>query len=660
MKILLINPRFPESLWSFQWILDEVRPNLRAVNPPLGLATLAALCPDDWEIEIIDENVERVPFETDADIVGVAGMTVQHDRQMQLVEHFQRQGCLTIVGGSYASLCPEAFEGKVDVVVSGEAEYIWPQFCRDLARGEHKPYYREDGTVELTDSPTPRFDLLKLERYRMATLQFSRGCPFQCEFCDIIVMFGRKPRVKSPEQIGLELDALRERGMRDVFFTDDNFIGHRPKAKALLSYLKDYQARYGFPFRFGTEASTDLAAHDDLMAGMRDSGFDWVFLGIETPDVDSLAETKKHQNTRDDLLDCVHRIYSFGLDIMAGFIVGFDNDTADAFRVQKEFLQASGIQMANVSMLQAMPKTPLYERLEATGRLRGDSEGRIDVRLSTNFEPMQMSYDELVSGYRELYLSLYDDDAIAARIQAKNGSLRRPKRETEVEESWLGPAARIALKGILAGGPARVRAALRAADPSAEGMAQSLVDWGFALNVRSYLDRHFQVDDAQAAAALTALTAAMAKAGREGKVSLEVVERPGATRRVTLTAKNADGLRALARESDRLLALLKHSPVDLAIDLRGVRSPYRSLSRILKKLRPYGARVFLVADAAVLETPEMEIWRFRYAMPPMPEGARRLPAPTPTVEVTGVAEAPGEVVLPRQPERREAAVARSL
>ena len=180
MKILLINPRFPESLWSFKWIVDEIRPGLRAINPPLGLATLAALCPPDWEIEIIDENVELVPFETDADIVGIAGMAVQIDRQLELLEHFRAQGCLTVVGGSYASLCPEAFEGKADVVVSGEAEYTWPQFCREVREGIHKPLYREDGTVKLADSPTPRFDLLKLDRYRMATLQFSRGCPFQC------------------------------------------------------------------------------------------------------------------------------------------------------------------------------------------------------------------------------------------------------------------------------------------------------------------------------------------------------------------------------------------------------------------------------------------------------------------------------------------------
>ncbi len=613
MKILLINPRYPESLWSFRWISEEVRPTQRAINPPLGLATLAALCPEDWDVEIVDENVEIAPLETDADIVGIGGMSVQHDRQMELVRHFQAQGKMVVVGGAYASLCPEAFEGQVDVVISGEAEYIWPQFCEDYARGEHKALYKEDGTVDLADSPTPRFDLLKLQYYRMASLQFSRGCPFRCEFCDIIVMFGRKPRTKSPEQIGLELDALRASGITDVFFVDDNFIGHKPKAKGLLAALVSYQEHHGFPFRFGTEASTDLARHKDLMEPMRDSGFEWVFLGIETPDPKSLAETKKFQNTQSDLLESVHKIYSYGIDILAGFIVGFDNDTTASFEMQREFLQKSGIQMANVSMLNAMPKTPLYERLEEEGRLREDGgEGRIDIKLSTNIVPKGMSYDELVEGYRKLYLDLYTDEAIAERIVAKAGSLRRTRRARD--EAWAGPAARIASKGIAAGGIRRVRAAAKATRDAAkvssasEAATQSLIDWGFALSVRSYLDRHFQVAGPEADAARGDMERALRSNG------IHVSADPGQAR-VVVDVRSDAGLKTLARKVGTVLDFLSTSPEDLVLDLRGVSADRRKLAKVLESLRPFGSRIRVHADRTVLLDERMELWRFDHALP---------------------------------------------
>ncbi|NCF80749.1 MAG: B12-binding domain-containing radical SAM protein, partial [Proteobacteria bacterium] len=194
VRLLLINPRFPESFWSFRWGIDKVLTDRRAVNPPLGLATLAALCPPDWEVSIVDENVEALPVGGHADIVGVCGMGVQHARQVELLSFYRRQGAFVVAGGSFASLCPERYEGLADTVIAGEAEYIWPAFCRDYMRGATQSSYREVGVVDLADSPTPRFELLKLERYVSASLQFSRGCPYRCEFCDIIVMFGRRPR----------------------------------------------------------------------------------------------------------------------------------------------------------------------------------------------------------------------------------------------------------------------------------------------------------------------------------------------------------------------------------------------------------------------------------------------------------------------------------
>jgi hypothetical protein len=237
MRLLLINPRFPESLWSFRWAIEEVLVDTRALNPPLELATLAALCPPHWDARIVDENVEPFPLEPEADLIGICGMGVQFARQKLLLGYYRSRGSFVVAGGSYASLCPEKYSTAAHTVVAGESEYIWPQFCADFERGAAKALYREAGTVELTDSPTPRFDLLKLDRYNNATLQFSRGCPYRCDFCDIIVMFGRKPRCKSPKQAERELDALRRLGARNVFFVDDNLIGNRPFAKRLLRTL---------------------------------------------------------------------------------------------------------------------------------------------------------------------------------------------------------------------------------------------------------------------------------------------------------------------------------------------------------------------------------------------------------------------------------------
>ena len=276
VRILLVNPKFPESFWSFRWAVERVLPGKRAINPPLGLATLAALCPPHWDVTIVDENVESVPLAPDADIVGVCGMGVQVPRQKELLAFYRARGHYVVAGGSYASLCPEVYEGLVDTVVCGEAEYIWPEFCRDFAAGAARALYRETGSVSLEDSPVPRFDLLKLDRYTTATLQFSRGCPYRCEFCDIIVMFGRRPRFKRTEQVGRELDALRHRGVRSVFFVDDNLIGNKAAAKDLLRFLADYQRTHDWRFAFGTEASINLAQDRELLELFRAANFEWV------------------------------------------------------------------------------------------------------------------------------------------------------------------------------------------------------------------------------------------------------------------------------------------------------------------------------------------------------------------------------------------------
>ena len=491
MRLLLLNPALPESFWSFRWALEEVLGGKRALNPPLGLATLAALCPPHWEVSIVDENVEPLPSAPRVDLVAIGGMGVQAPRQKELLRRYRDAGYRVVAGGSYASLCPEEYVDAADHVVAGEAEYIWPRFCADFERGTPEKLYRETGTVRLEHSPTPRFDLLKLERYATATIQLSRGCPFSCEFCDIIVMFGRKPRYKPVAAIERELDALRRLGARKVFFVDDNFIGNKAKAKETLRFLAAYQERHARRMRFGTEASLNLADDPELLQLFRAAGFEWAFLGIETPDAETLRAASKTQNTVGDLLAAVRRIYAAGVDILAGFIVGFDRDTPQSFEVQRSFIERSGIMVAMVGLLTALPKTPLFERLKREGRLvegaaHGDNTGG-----RSNIVPRNMSAAEMSAGYRRLYAELLSDRAIAARIRNKLahfGPLPLTARETFLEAAAI--VLRLLWRGIVPGGPARAwhfMLSLPLMRPRLLSLA--INDWIAALAMRRYAER---------------------------------------------------------------------------------------------------------------------------------------------------------------------------
>lgn len=498
MRLLLVNPKFPESFWTFKWAIDEILPRTRATNPPLGLATLAALCPADWEITIVDENIETVPLSPEADLIGVCGMGVQFARQAELLRFYRSRGYNVVAGGSYASLCPERFEGLADVVVSGEAERIWPRFCADFAAGAPQALYRETGTIALTESPTPRFDLLKFERYSMASLQFSRGCPYRCEFCDIIVMFGRRPRVKSLEQVGRELDALRARGVRRVFFVDDNLIGDRPKVKMLLAFLAEYQARHCYRFSFGTEASLNLARDAELVRLMVAAGFGWVFIGIETTDEASLRETKKTQNVGGDILADVRRMYTSGIDVLAGFIIGFDNDTLATFDQQREFIMDSGIQSAMIGLLHAMPRTPLHERLQKEGRLRTLADDCDNTVAGTNVVPKRMEYETMVERFKLLYRELLTDRAIGERIRNKMRYMRQPLY-TGGYGAWdsLRIVWRLVRRGILPGGPPRWVAFIRSLPLSRPAQIPSVIsDWIIGLSMADFARRHLEAPDA--------------------------------------------------------------------------------------------------------------------------------------------------------------------
>jgi radical SAM superfamily enzyme YgiQ (UPF0313 family) len=403
MKICVIAPRNPESFWTFDRILPSL--NKRCVFPNLSLPTVAGLTPPEHEIVLCDENVEAIDFDTDADIVGVTGYVVHKKRIFEILDEFKRRGKFVVVGGPFATLCPEELQGRADVIFVGEAEYTWQRFLRDYETGRWEAEYRQDEKPSMHDSPAPRFDLLKVDRYRTMTIQFARGCPFNCEFCDIIVMYGRRPRTKSVPQVLAEVAAVHRLGIPNIFVVDDNFIGNKKEAKELLKALAEWQAAHRYPIEFMTEVSLNVAQDDELLGLMKEAHFTTIFVGIESPRTASLEETGKTQNTRGDILTSVHRIQAAGIEVMAGMIVGFDSDDPSIFEEQFRFIQDARIPISMTGMLNAVPKTPLYERLRKAGRLIAESVG--DQFVFTNIIPSGMSRVELYEGYRQLLRRLY-------------------------------------------------------------------------------------------------------------------------------------------------------------------------------------------------------------------------------------------------------------
>ena len=404
MKIHLVTPRNPPSFWTY----DRILPTLgrRCIFPNLSMPTLAGLTPRHHEVTLCDENVEEIDFDVEADLVGVTGYIVHKQRMGEIVEEFRRRGRFVVVGGPHASLCPEEWRGRCDVLFVDEAEETWPQFLRDLEAGTWKTEYRPAEKPDLSLSPLPRFDLLHVDRYHAMTIQFARGCPFQCEFCDIIVVYGRRPRAKRVEQVMAEIAECQRLGAKQVFVVDDNFIGNKKLAKDLLREIARWGRARGYPIDFNTEVSLNAAQDEELLALLRDANFTTVFVGIESPRKESLQETKKTQNTRGDLVESVRRIQAYGIQVQAGMIVGFDADDASIFDEQLRFIQDARIPVSMTGMLQAMPKTPLFERVAREGRLLADSTG--DQFVFSNIQPKQMTRRELYEGYRRLIAQLYD------------------------------------------------------------------------------------------------------------------------------------------------------------------------------------------------------------------------------------------------------------
>lgn len=414
-RICLINPRFPTSFWGLNHGLPIL--GKKSNMPVLALPVLAGLTPPGHEVVLVDENIQDIDFDEleKFDIVGLTGMTVQRDRMREILVELRSRGVFVVIGGPWVSVAEEWFEDLVDVTFVGEAETTWGKFLEDFAEGTYAKRYEQAEKSDMTAVPMPRYDLVPFREYAMGCIQTSRGCPFQCEFCDIIVIFGRKPRIKTPEQVVAEVDAQHRLGARVVFLVDDNFIGNKKKAKEILRAIIKWQEQNGYPLSFFTEASLDLAEDDELMALMAQAGLVAVFIGIESPDEDALREAKKYQNVRGGILGRVKKVQDAGLEVYAGMIVGFDSDEPDVFERQYQFLKESRIVGAMAGMLSAIPKTPLYDRLQADGRL--DNAAIDDPRIATNVIPLRMSREELRDGWLDLMGRLYDADNFLERFE---------------------------------------------------------------------------------------------------------------------------------------------------------------------------------------------------------------------------------------------------
>jgi radical SAM superfamily enzyme YgiQ (UPF0313 family) len=432
MKVLLVYPEFPDTYWSFRHALKFE--GKRAAFPPLGLLTVSAMLPEPWERRLVDMNV-RPLLDSDldwADLVFASAMIVQKESLELVVTRAKARGKRVVVGGPYVSTSAEHLP-NADHIFVGESEALLPEFLQDFEQGAPKRFYQAAERPALTSTPIPHFQLAELERYSAMSVQYSRGCPFNCEFCDIIEIYGRVPRTKSNAQLLAELDALRATGWRGlVFIVDDNFIGNKRNVKKLMPELIEWSEGHGRPFSFITEASVNLAEDDALLEMMRRANFRRVFLGIETPVEESLKEAQKGQNTRRDLLESVHKIQSYGMEVMAGFIVGFDSDPEDIFDRQINFIRESAIPLAMVGLLTALPDTQLWRRLKGEGRLLHESTGN-NTEGTLNFVP-RMDSARLVEGYKRILQTIYSP---AEYYQRALDCLSRLTEEPEPRRSHL-------------------------------------------------------------------------------------------------------------------------------------------------------------------------------------------------------------------------------
>ena len=416
MKALLVYPSYPDTFWSFKHALKFI--SKKAVHPPLGLLTLASMLPDEWEKRLRDMNVEALEDKDLewADYVFISAMAVQKESIKEIVHRCKKRGVKIVAGGPLFTAAHEDFKG-IDHFVLNEAEITLPFFLADLEKGVAEHIYASDEFPDIRQTPIPRWDLAPMKKYVSMNIQYSRGCPFNCEFCDITVLYGRKVRTKGKDQILGELESLYSTGWRgSVFFVDDNFIGNRGKLKRdILPAIIEWMKKRKNPFTFSTEASINLSDDEELMQMLVQAGFDAIFVGIETPDEESLAECSKFQNRNRDLVGCVQKIQKFGLRVRGGFIVGFDNDSPSIFERQIDFIQKSGIITAMVGILNAPRGTSLYKRIVREGRLLEDISGD-NTDFTTNIVP-KMGFEKLNNGYRRVISGIYSPKPYYDRVK---------------------------------------------------------------------------------------------------------------------------------------------------------------------------------------------------------------------------------------------------
>ncbi|MBN1311486.1 MAG: B12-binding domain-containing radical SAM protein [Anaerolineae bacterium] len=431
MRILLVYPEFPDTFWSFKHALKFIRK--KAGAPPLGLLTVAAMLPHGWEKRLVDLNATSLSQDdlAWADYVFISAMVVQRDSAQALIARCKEAGVKMVAGGPLFTMEPERFP-DVDHLVLNEAELTLPPFLADLANGRAQRVYATDEHPDITQTPAPLWHLANFKHYDTVSIQFSRGCPFNCDFCNVTALLGRRPRLKTAEQIIAELDGLYALGWRKgVFFVDDNFIGNKKQLKAeLLPALIEWRkGKTGMPFN--TEVSINLVDDPELISLMTQAGFNTVFVGIETPNEDSLIECSKIQNKNRDLVESVKQLQRAGLQVQGGFIVGFDSDPISIFQQQIDFIQKSGIVTAMVGLLQAPPGTRLYERLQSEGRLLDDMSGD-NVDGSTNIVP-KMGLDTLREGYRKILSQIYAPKSYYDRVLTFLREYQPPKIKTHLD-----------------------------------------------------------------------------------------------------------------------------------------------------------------------------------------------------------------------------------
>ncbi len=416
MNILLVYPKYPDTFWSFRHALRFI--SKKAAFPPLGLLTVAAMLPPEWNTKLVDLNVR--PMRDDevlwADYVFVSAMSIQKDSAKEAIERCRSLGRKVVAGGPLFTSMPDEFP-EVDHLVLNEAEITLGPFLNDLADGKAKHVYTTEEWADVSTTPVPRWDLINLKQYASMNVQYSRGCPYDCEFCDITVLYGRVPRTKTKEQVITELDSLYSHGWKgSVFFVDDNFVGNKNKLKKeILPSIIGWMEKRKRPFYFNTEVSLNSADDDELMTLMVRAGFDAVFVGIESPNEESLEECKKIPNKRRDLAASVRKIQKFGMQVQGGFILGFDMDPLSIFDRLTSFIQETGIVTAMVGLLNAPHGTKLYKRLLSEGRLLHVFSGN-NTDFSMNFIP-KMNRETLVKGYKNVVRTIYSPREYYKRVK---------------------------------------------------------------------------------------------------------------------------------------------------------------------------------------------------------------------------------------------------